>query len=101
MNSITGCNFGKVNLEFVNGTKIEFNNCKGYLSGITIGDRIFYLEGPIYCIDYVNEYLGELYFNPPCGLFGKKMPLDYFQGSIYKVDEKEISRWKKLGYKKY
>ncbi|CAK59389.1 unnamed protein product (macronuclear) [Paramecium tetraurelia] len=101
LNSITGQNFGKVNLEFENGTKIEFNNCKGYLGGITIGDRIFYLEGPIYCIDYVNEYLGELYFNPPCGLFGKKMPLDYFQGSIYKIDEKEVSRWKKLGYKKY
>lgn len=71
------------------------------MSGITIGERVFYLEGPIFCIDYVNEYLGELYFNPSSGLFGKKTPLDYFNGSIFKIDEKEVGRWKKLGYKKY
>ena len=78
LNTITGSNFGRVIVEFENGSKMEFNNCKGYLCGITMGERIFYLEGPIYCIDYVNEYLGELYMNPPSGLFAKKMPLDYY-----------------------
>lgn len=39
--------------------------------------------------------------NPPHGIFGKKMPLDYYTGTIYKIDEKEIIRWRKLTYKKY
>lgn len=43
-NTVTGGNEGKIIVEFPN-SKIQFSYCKGYVTGITYGDRYFYTEG--------------------------------------------------------
>lgn len=43
-NTVTGGNEGKIVVE-LNDTKIEYSYCKGYVTGITYGDRYFYTEG--------------------------------------------------------
>lgn len=57
-NTVTGGNNGVMTVEFETGTKIDFTNCKGYLTGITYGDRNFYLEGTMLFVDYVTHQVG-------------------------------------------
>ncbi|CAD8095795.1 unnamed protein product [Paramecium sonneborni] len=93
VNTVTGGNEGKIVIEFSHN-KIEYSYCKGYVSGITIGDRYFYTEGQQLYIDYENENIGELYFNPQKK---GKTQYDYFEGKIFSVNQSILQKYKKDG----
>ena len=94
-NTVVGKNDGFVIINFTNTkNSIQLNSPSGVINGITFGDRIFYIDGPMTLVDFSNQLIGQMHFNPSTSFFGKKNPLDYFEGGIYKVDEKEITRFK-------
>ncbi|CAD8066390.1 unnamed protein product [Paramecium primaurelia] len=92
-NTVTGGNEGKIVIEF-SDAKIEYSYCKGYVTGITYGDRYFYTEGQQLYVDHKNQIISELYFNPQKK--GKNQ-YDYFEGKVYKVNQNIIQKYKKDG----
>ncbi|CAD8191075.1 unnamed protein product [Paramecium pentaurelia] len=92
-NTVTGGNEGKIVIECSNA-KIEYSYCKGYVTGITYGDRYFYTEGQQLYVDHKNQIISELYFNPQKK--GKNQ-YDYFEGKIYKVNQNILQKYKKDG----
>ncbi|CAD8195192.1 unnamed protein product [Paramecium octaurelia] len=92
-NTVTGGNEGRVVIEF-SDAKIEYSYCKGYVTGITYGDRYFYTEGQQLYVDHKNQIMSELYFNPQKK---GKTQCDYFEGKIYKVNQTILQKYKKDG----
>jgi hypothetical protein len=60
-NSLTGANFGFLQVDFENtNNSIRFNIPAGYISGIAYGDRMCYVDGVQWFVDTKNKLVGEM-----------------------------------------
>ena len=83
---IIGCSVGFFKIKFIEtGNSIIFNgapgiqiyNKLGIITGITIGDRMFFQEGSSWFIDVKNKLLGSVSVSCYSSMFSKRnTPLD-------------------------
>ena len=96
---IVGCSVGFYKVKFIEtGNSIIFNGAPGnsnnittttilgIITGITIGDRMFFQDGSSWFIDLKNKLLGSVSVSCYSSMFSKRItPLDYLDGRIIRV----------------
>uniref|UniRef100_A0A7S2TI12 Oxysterol binding protein n=1 Tax=Lotharella oceanica TaxID=641309 RepID=A0A7S2TI12_9EUKA len=97
-NGVVGGQYGPNKIEFQDGTVIEYTMPQVTVSGMVIGDWLFYWTGTTTFVDRKNNITAEITFDPDAAnsvisyatsFFSAKSPCDYFKGSL-KKDGKEI-----------
>lgn len=74
----------------------------GCITGITFGNRVFNMDGNIWLMDAEHKLVADIHVNPFPGMFTKKnTPMDYMDGYIYKVSDKEVEKYHRETYAKY
>ncbi|CAD8111127.1 unnamed protein product [Paramecium sonneborni] len=101
-NSITGQNYGYLQVTFPNKTSIIFNIIPGVIQGMTIGHRQFYCNGIGWLVDLDNKLFCDIVITPFPGMFSKKnTPQDYMEGYIIKGSLKDVNKFYQETYRKY
>lgn len=103
-NSVTGINQGNVAVTFLKtGNSIGLIQAPGSLNGTTFGTRYMSVDGKYIAYDIKNKLVFEVKVNPEKkGLFkSATMPIDYFVGGIYRVNDKFITKFNSLKPKFY
>ncbi len=99
-NGVAGGQYGPNIIEFSDGTKIEYNMPKIYVSGLVMGTWLFYWTDTITFVDRKNGFSAEIKFDPDNSqsmlsyaqsFFASKAPVDTLVGSL-KKDGKEIAK---------
>ena len=88
---------------FENGNEFIFVPNGGLLSGNLYGDKLFNLDGRMYCLDIKNKLLAQVDSNPdPSSIFKTRKFLDdYLEGKILRINNEIVTRFKKETYVKF
>ncbi|CAD8080229.1 unnamed protein product [Paramecium primaurelia] len=101
-NSITGQNYGYLQVTFPNNTSIIFNVMPGVIQGMTIGHRQFYYNGVGWLVDLENKLFCDIIVTAFPGMFSKKVtPQDFIEGYIMKGSVKDVNKFNQETYRKY
>mmetsp|Transcript_29650 Transcript_29650/g.41327 ORF Transcript_29650/g.41327 Transcript_29650/m.41327 type:complete len:378 (-) Transcript_29650:171-1304(-) len=96
-NGVVGGQYGPNRIEFEDGTVIEYSMPKVCVTGMVIGDWLFYWTGEIVFKDLKNNLTANILFDPDSAqsmvsyatsFFQANSPCDYLKGSLNKGDKK-------------
>ena len=101
-NSCKATKRGKIILEFKDGSKYRIYYPNIYLSGVTVGNKLFNYKNIALIVDEINQYVSYVKFNlenKKGGIFSmfggkKEKPRnpDYFEGDILKLSDVKIDK---------
>ncbi|EGC37986.1 hypothetical protein DICPUDRAFT_29412, partial [Dictyostelium purpureum] len=100
-NVVRGCLKGPHNIEFADGSTINFNYPDALIKGIFWSDRVTDFDGKMIFTDEKNMLGAEIIFNPNAlgfvrSLFTKqKSPSDTIVGKIFRLQQNHINNIKK------
>jgi hypothetical protein len=101
-NSVGGINKGTVRVVFRNSEFIFVPN-GGSLSGNIYGDKLFNLEGRMYCIEMRSKLLAQIDSNPdPSSMFKtRKLLDDCLDGKIIRINSEIVNRFKRETFARF